>query len=91
MPYDGQVHQSRCMPTISAVFGALADLQPAEEMQQNFGEDSIWVYEILRYAHVNYDGREITEQAFPEGSTRLKVRSERRCHAHGSEHRYPTQ
>ena len=31
------------------------------------------------------DGREITEQPFPEGSTGLKVRSERRCHAHGSE------
>jgi hypothetical protein len=26
-----------------------------EEMQQKFGEDSIWVYEILRYARVNYD------------------------------------
>jgi hypothetical protein len=28
---------------------------PPEEMQQKFGEDSIWVYEILRYARVNYD------------------------------------
>ena len=40
--------------TISAVFEALADLHPAEEMQQKFGEDSIWVYEILRYAHVTF-------------------------------------
>jgi hypothetical protein len=51
-----QVHQSRCI-SHHQYRPSERPLTPSspDEMQQKFGEDSIWVYEILRYAGVNYD------------------------------------
>jgi impB/mucB/samB family C-terminal domain len=53
-----------------------ADPHPLDEMQQKLGEDSIWVYEIIRYTYVSVIIGETTEYS-TEGSISQKVCSTR--------------
>lgn len=53
-------------------------------MQQKFGEDSIWVYEIIRYPHMSVMIREGTECS-TEGSISQKVCDTKRSHPHRNE------
>src|SRR5260370_40085615 len=46
---------------IKATCLELVDLHPLDEMQKTFGEDSIWVYEIIRYTHTSIMIGEVTK------------------------------
>ena len=54
-------------------------------MQQKFGEDSIWVYEIIRYTQMSAMIGEATEYS-TEGSIGQKVRNTKRSHPHRNEY-----
>ena len=59
-------HHQRCHSRV------LANAYALDEMQQKFGEDSIWVYEIIRYNHMSVMIGEATEYS-TEGSISQKV------------------
>jgi hypothetical protein len=84
-----QAHQSRCIQRHQRHHSrVLADPYPSDEMQQKFGEDSIWVYEIIRYTHISVMIVEATEYS-TEGSISQKVCNTRRSHPHHNEYNCP--
>src|SRR6266852_1877384 len=83
---DVQACQSRCIQRHQRHHSrVLADPYPSDEMQQKFGEESIWVYEIIRYTQMPTMIGEATEYS-TEGSISQKVRNTRRSHPHRNEH-----